>query len=150
MNENLKQNSQTENNGLLATKKMGRPPIEINKKNFESLCGLQCTEEDIADFFECSIDTIERWCKKTYSETFAEVYKKHKAKGRISIRRAQFALAQKNATVAIWLGKQYLGQRDVQVVDATVKDNTPKVDLSQLSRQEILELTQNLYKDEQK
>ena len=131
-------------------KRMGRPPIEINQKLFEKLCGLQCTEEDIADCFECSVDTIERWCKKVYGETFAESYKKFKAKGRISIRRAQFALAPKNATMAIWLGKQYLGQRDVQVVDATVKDDTPKVDLSQLSRQEILELTQNLYKDEQK
>lgn len=131
-------------------KRMGRPPIEINQKLFEKLCGLQCTEEDIADCLECSVDTIERWCKKVYGETFAEAYKKFKAKGRISIRRAQFALAPKNATMAIWLGKQYLGQRDVQVVDATVKDNTPKVDLSQLSRQEILELTQNLYKNEQK
>lgn len=131
-------------------KKMGRPPIEINKRIFEKLCGYQCSEEDIADCFECSVDTIGRWCKKTYGKTFAESYKKFKAKGRISIRRAQFALAYKSAAVAIWLGKQYLGQRDVQVVDATVKDNTPKVDLSQLSRQEILELTQNLYKNEQK
>ena len=30
----------------------------------------------------------------------------------ISLRRSQFKLAEKNATMAIWLGKQYLGQRN--------------------------------------
>ena len=28
------------------------------------------------------------------------------------MRRSQFRLAEKNATMAIWLGKQYLGQKD--------------------------------------
>lgn len=91
---------------------MARPPIEIDEKNFESLCGLQCTLTEIADFFSCSEDTIERWCKRTYKENFAETFKKHSGKGRISLRRAQFRLAEKNASMAIWLGKQYLGQSD--------------------------------------
>lgn len=97
----------------------GRPKIPINKKQFESLCALFCTEEDIADFFDCSVDTINRWCKETYKDengepmTFAEVYKKKKVKGKVSLRRYQFALAKKNATMAIFLGKQELGQRDV-------------------------------------
>jgi hypothetical protein len=30
----------------------------------------------------------------------------------MSLRRTQFKLAEKNPTMAIWLGKQYLGQRD--------------------------------------
>lgn len=97
----------------------GRPPIKIDKKQFESLCGLFCTKEDIADFFDCSEDTIENWCKKTYKDengkpmTFSAVYKSKKAKGKVSLRRYQFALAKKNATMAIFLGKQELGQRDV-------------------------------------
>lgn len=98
----------------------GRPKIEINQQNFESLCGLQCTLEEIAGFFKCSVDTIERWCKETYGETFAETYKKHSDVGKISLRRHQFKLAEKNATMAIWLGKQILGQRDVQVIDQSV------------------------------
>ena len=90
----------------------GRPKKEIDKKIFENLCGLQCTLEEIAGVFDCSVDTIERWCKREYGETFAEVYKKHSAKGKTSLRRIQFRLAEKSAAMAIFLGKNYLGQKD--------------------------------------
>ena len=90
----------------------GRPKKEIDKKIFENLCGLQCTLEEIAGVFDCSADTIERWCKREYGETFAEVYKKHSAKGKTSLRRIQFKLAEKSAAMAIFLGKNYLGQKD--------------------------------------
>ena len=90
----------------------GRPQKEIDKKIFENLCGLQCTLEEIAGVFDCSVDTIERWCKREYGETFAEVYKKHSAKGKMSLRRIQFKLAEKSAAMAIFLGKNYLGQKD--------------------------------------
>lgn len=93
----------------------GRPRKEIDKSSFEKLCALFCTEEDIADFFECSIDTVNRWCKRTYGMTFADIYPKKRAKGKISLRRIQFDIAKKgNATMAIFLGKNYLGQSDKQ------------------------------------
>jgi len=91
---------------------MARPKKEINQSIFENLCSIQCTLAEIAGVFDCSEDTIERWCKATYKESFAETYKKHSAKGKMSLRRAQFKLAEKNAAMAIFLGKQYLGQRD--------------------------------------
>lgn len=90
----------------------GRPKKDIDNKIFENLCGLQCTLEEIAGVFDCSADTIERWCKREYKETFAEVYKKHSAKGKTSLRRIQFKLAEKSAAMAIFLGKNYLGQKD--------------------------------------
>ena len=31
---------------------MARPRKEIDQKNFESLCGLQCTLEEICGFFD--------------------------------------------------------------------------------------------------
>lgn len=92
--------------------KMGRPRIEINQEQFEKLCSYQCTEEELAGFFKCSVDTIENYCKRTYHETFSEAYKKFSAVGKLSLRRAQFRLAEKNAAMAIWLGKQYLDQKD--------------------------------------
>ena len=52
--------------------KMGRPQIEIDKAQFEKLCGLLCTEAEIASWFRCSVDTLERWTKRTYGETFAD------------------------------------------------------------------------------
>jgi AraC-like DNA-binding protein len=94
-------------------KKRGRPRIEIDKNTFEKLCGLFCTEEDIAYFFGCSIDTINRWCKKTYGTNFADTYKKFKTRGKISLRRLQFQSAEKgNVTMQIWLGKQELNQKE--------------------------------------
>jgi hypothetical protein len=98
--------------------KMGRPRIEISKEDFEKLCGLQCTRIEIADWFNCSEDTIENWCKRTYKETFSVVFAKKRSKGQISLRRAQFKLAEKNATMAIFLGKQYLGQADRIVTES--------------------------------
>lgn len=90
----------------------GRPRKEIDKSLFEKLCGLQCTKEEIAGVVEVSEDTVERWCKRTYKATFSEVYKKFSAKGKMSLRRLQFKLAEKSASMAIFLGKQYLGQTD--------------------------------------
>jgi len=95
---------------------MARPPIQISKTEFEKLCGLQCPLHEIADWFDCSEDTIERWCKRTYKKRFAEVFDQKRGRGRIALRRAQFELAKKNASMAIFLGKNYLGQRDQQEV----------------------------------
>ena len=102
---------------------MARPQKEIDKKAFESLCGLQCTKEEIAGFFDCSEDTIERWCGRTYGKSFAAVFAIKRGAGRISLRRSQFRLAEKNAAMAIWLGKQYLGQRDEDVRAMTDQSN---------------------------
>lgn len=92
--------------------KMGRPPIQIDSGDFQKLCGMQCTLTEIAGFFSCSEDTVERWCKREYKVTFAEAFKKYSAGGKISLRRAQFELAKHSAAMAIWLGRNYLGQRD--------------------------------------
>ena len=41
----------------------------IDKRQFETLCGMQCTEEEICSVFEVSKDTLLRWCKNTYEST---------------------------------------------------------------------------------
>lgn len=91
---------------------MARPRKEIDRKQFENLCGLQCTKEEICAFFELTDKTLERWCKRTYNLGFSDVFREKRGLGKISLRRAQFELAKKNASMAIWLGKQHLGQRD--------------------------------------
>lgn len=116
----------------------GRPKIEIDQNMFEKLCGLQCTLVEIAGVFECSEDTIERWCKRTYNKTFAEVYKKHSAKGKMSLRRNQFRLSEKSAAMAIFLGKQYLGQRDVVEYNQGITDE---------AREEVSKLLESVKQD---
>ena len=90
----------------------GRPKIEINNEQFKKLCELQCTKEEIAGFFSCTEDTIENYCKREYGESFSVVFKRMSVGGKMSLRRYQFELAKHNASMAIFLGKQMLGQRD--------------------------------------
>lgn len=97
---------------------MARPRIEIDKEQFQKLCAIQCTLEEIASWFKCSEDTIERWCKREYKKTFADAFKTWSADGKISLRRTQFRMAEKSTAMAIWLGKQYLGQADKVVMKA--------------------------------
>jgi hypothetical protein len=61
--------------------------------------------------------------------TFADTYKSKSQVGKSSLRRAQWNLAQKNASMAIWLGKQYLGQRDIADLGLPT-DNTQEDALS--------------------
>lgn len=90
----------------------GRPKKEIDKKNFEKLCAILCTQEEICGFFGVTDKTLTKWVKETYQESFSDTYKKYSAGGKISLRRYQLELAKKSSAMAIWLGKQWLGQRD--------------------------------------
>lgn len=103
---------------------MARPRIEIDRDQFEKLCYLQCTLAEIASFFRCSEDTIERWCKRELKMSFAEAFKTYSAGGKISIRRWQFRMAEHNASMLIWLGKQYLGQKEQQEIAISRDDET--------------------------
>lgn len=95
------------------SKKMGRPQKEINQDQFEKLCAMFCKRNEIVSFFDVSEDTLERWAKRTYGETFAVVYNKKCDGGRISLRRAMLQNALSgNVTMQIWLSKQYLGMSD--------------------------------------
>lgn len=101
---------------------MGRPKIEIDKVEFEKLCAIWCNENEIAGWFDCSVDTLSRWCKSTYGTTFADVYAQKASKGAVSLRRKQFELAQKgNVGLLIWLGKQKLGQREPDYKQTTIE-----------------------------
>lgn len=84
----------------------GRPKKEIDYTAVEKLANIQCTQEEIASFLELSVRTLQR------DEEFCRIYKKAQDNGKMSLRRMQFKLADKNPTMAIWLGKQYLKQRD--------------------------------------
>ena len=99
---------------------MARPKKEpdINFKNeFEKLCGLQCTKEEICDWFMISDKTLDRWIKELYNQSFSEVFRQKRSRGSVTLRRYQFTLAKKSAAMAIWLGKQYLNQNETPTTD---------------------------------
>jgi len=87
--------------------KRGRPKTIIDIEEAEKLGMLQCTYKECSAWLGIAESTL-----KTHSE-FSTAYKKGLEKGKLSLRRSQFKLAEKNPTMAIWLGKQYLGQTDL-------------------------------------
>lgn len=91
---------------------MARPRKEIDVKQFENLCGIQCTMEEICAVLDVTDKTLEKFCRETYGDSFSVVFREKRGRGKASLRRSQFKLAESNATMAIWLGKQYLGQKD--------------------------------------
>ena len=92
---------------------MARPRKEFDSEVFEKLCQLQCTEVEISHWFDMCEDTLNTRVLEVYGEGFSETYKKHSDEGKMSLRRTQFRHAETNVAMAIFLGKQYLGQRDV-------------------------------------
>lgn len=94
--------------------KMGAPIKEIDRKNFEGLCAIQCTLFEMQAVLGVCDATIETWCKREYGKTFSEVFKEKKSIGNVSLRRAQFRLAVEklHPTMLIFLGKDRLGQTD--------------------------------------
>lgn len=85
---------------------------KIDKHQFENLCKMQCTETEIMAWFDVCKDTLISWCKNEYGMDFSTIYQQKKEGGKIALRRYQLQQAEKNPTMAIWLGKQYLGQKD--------------------------------------
>ena len=87
---------------------MARPKFIIDYATVERLASIMCTIEEIAAVLGCSHDTLQR------NKKFCVLFKKGQQTGKASLRRRQFAMSEKNPTMAIWLGKQYLDQRDKQ------------------------------------
>jgi hypothetical protein len=97
----------------------GRKPVDIDLEQVEKLCGLQCTDEDLAGFFGVNVRMIER--RRRRYAFFAAAMERGRAKGRISLRRGLFLQATQGKTAAlIFLAKNLPGSRDA-------RDNEPRV-----------------------
>ena len=96
--------------------KGGRPAAKIKQKEFEKLCEIQCTSEEICGVLGVTPKTLYKWCKEKYGESFSTVFRQKREGGKASLRRMQWNLAERNANMAIFLGKNMLGQRDQQSI----------------------------------
>lgn len=98
----------------------------IHRETFEGLCKMFCEKQEIAQVLRVEDDTLEDWCRETYNMSFDEAYDKYSAAGRAALRRKQFRLAEKSSSMAIWLGKNYLGQREA--IDSAEAASLNKLD----------------------
>ncbi len=89
-------------------------PKTINWDEVEKLISYQNTQEEVASWFNISVDTLERLCLRDKGIMLTEFWKKKKLYGRVKLRKAQMDLVEKGgpgaATMGIWLGKVILGQ----------------------------------------
>lgn len=107
----------------------GRPPKEFNAKLFADLVSIGCEEDEICWMFRdekghvANRDTLSRWCLRTYGLNFQD-YKKQNGlmRTKIEVRRNQLEISKTNAAMAIWLGKQYLGQKESFEADIKAED----------------------------
>lgn len=95
-----------------ASKDNGRPKIVFDIAQIHVFGSMKATFDTMADFYGVSVDTIRRRMQNEESD-FCKAYKKgfSKLKMRLSEKQIQVALLG-NPTMLIWLGKQYLEQKD--------------------------------------
>ena len=90
-----------------------KPKLEHSEQLLEQIRALgriQATVEESACVLRVSLRTLQNFF--TMHEDAKIAHEEGKFEGLASLRRKQFAMADKNAAMAIWLGKQYLGQKD--------------------------------------
>ena len=95
-------------------KKDGRPKVKMDWSKFEVGCSLLATQDELCGILNVSPDTLSRRVKEKYGVTFAEYIKKSGSLTKVSLRRNQFNMSKTNVAMAIFLGKNYLGQMDKQ------------------------------------
>ncbi|MBO5536872.1 MAG: hypothetical protein J6B53_15985 [Clostridia bacterium] len=87
--------------------------VEIDKNMFEVYCQLACSEQDICDLFGgVDHDTLDEWCRKTYGMAFEQIYRKKVSPVKLALRKNQLLLSKTSSMMAIFLGKNMLGQSD--------------------------------------
>ena len=75
---------------------------------------MQCSAQEIADWFHVSPDTLDRRLREERGMGFAEFFAKHRTQGKIAVRRNLFQLSAHNAHAAVFLAKNWLGMTEKQ------------------------------------
>jgi hypothetical protein len=122
----------------------GRKAVNIDLDQVEKLAAIQCTEAEIAAFIGVSERTLER---RKRNPDFAEAIDRGKARGRVSLRRNLWALANKgNPAANIFLAKNLLGYKDYFNNEHTGPNGGPIViapapELTEFTNEELKQLS---------
>jgi hypothetical protein len=96
----------------------GRPRLTFDLRLVEDLGKIQSTHAELAAVLGCGLSTIKD--RLTNDAEFVAAYERGLEAGKSSLRRIQWKSALGgNTTMQIWLGKQYLGQRDMHSTGLT-------------------------------
>lgn len=97
---------------------------QIDQEEFEYLCRLMCRTQELRGHFHVTREELEDFCRQTYGKGAEEVVEEYSMDGLIAIRKGQLELAAKNATMASFLGKVYLAQRDKPQMEENAAQDT--------------------------
>ncbi|MDR3512393.1 MAG: hypothetical protein P4L73_12220 [Caulobacteraceae bacterium] len=106
-----------------------RPALNDDEETLETLARLgelQCTPAEAALVFKVSEARMNRFLAKRRPR---EAFETARGRGLEALRRAQLKLAETNATMAIFLGKTYLGQAERRELE-----QSGAIDVSQASQ----------------
>jgi hypothetical protein len=107
--------------------------IKVKLRDIERMGRLQCTHREAAAFLDIRVHQFRNLLVKDQGAKRA--WERGLMSGHISLRRKQMRLAGVNASMAQFLGKQYLGQKDVVTQEHT-GDVGVEIDASKLSQAE--------------
>ena len=105
-------------------KPIGRPRIELDPKQAKIFGYFRATYDTMAEQIGCHVDTIRAAMQDDKSE-FSKEYKKGFSGMKMKLSEAQVktAIEDRNPTLLVWLGKQYLNQKDSPMPDEDVNKN---------------------------
>lgn len=104
------------------------------------LAKLFCTQEEVAGFLGVHRNTFSRFLAD--SQAARDAWDDGMQHAKISLRRKQLARCDKSDTMNIFLGKQYLGQRDDKFITQTIThtvEELSEAQLMELARQAVPE-----------
>ena len=118
----------------MAKNKGGRPPKydKISKRDFELLCNVQCTRDEICATLNVDANTLSKWIAATYDgASFSTIFKQKRNAGFASLRKRTYSAGMEgNTAILIFLNKVWLGLNEkvevqVEKKDEIVIDMTP-------------------------
>ncbi|MFA4959756.1 MAG: hypothetical protein WC535_07705 [Candidatus Cloacimonas sp.] len=107
-----------------AKKPTGRPRIELDPKQAKIFGYFRATYDTMAEQIGCHVDTIRAAMQDENSE-FSKAYKNGFSSMKMKLSEAQVktAIEEHNPTLLVWLGKQYLNQKDNPMPDEDANKN---------------------------
>ncbi len=109
--------------------KAGRPKAIIDWNKVDKYLQAQCNGTGIAGLLGIAPVTLYRACERKYKVNFEAYSAQKKGEGQELLRGKQYSVAMEgDKTMLVWLGKQYLNQRDKnELTGVDGKDLNPHI-----------------------
>lgn len=133
---------------------------DLDGDSIKKMCSIGCTKAEVASVLGVAQLTLDKYIKEEYGVSFTEFYKVYADGFKMSLRRMQYksALGEKDPDgnkyivtpsipMQIWLGKQYLDQKDKH--EQTIEDKTNIPQFEWADAEDVTDIKQLDEKEEQ-